>query len=33
MDEPKVQAVIEEVKNRALAITVLGSYPLALAYE
>ena len=33
IDEPKVQTVIEEVKNRSLAITVLGSYPLALAYE
>ena len=33
IDELKVQAVIEEVKNRSLAITVLGSYPLALAYE
>ena len=32
-DELVVQAVLEEVRDRSLAITVLGSYPSALAYE
>jgi len=33
IDELSVQTVIEEVKNRSLAITILGSYPMALADE
>ena len=33
IDELSVQTVIDEVKNRSLSITVLGSYPMALVYE